>query len=163
MPPRRNKEKYQQLTEFERRRIISLRERGFSYRTIGARVQRNSSTVTVWKQWTDEHRKTRKTSSGRRKVTSALNNRHLLRMAVNVRTTSSRQIPSRQTINGCVCNGLMSRVWQAYWHQVVFSDESRFNLRDYDGPIHVRRYAGERFLPECVIEQNSGLTPGFMV
>ncbi|GFT83926.1 hypothetical protein TNCV_2020081 [Trichonephila clavipes] len=45
MPPRRNKEKFQQLTEFERRRIIGLREGGFSYSAIGARVQRNSSTV----------------------------------------------------------------------------------------------------------------------
>ncbi|GFW39538.1 hypothetical protein TNCV_3908471 [Trichonephila clavipes] len=35
---------------------------GFSYRSIGARVQRNSSTVLrVWKQWTDQHRTTRKT------------------------------------------------------------------------------------------------------
>ncbi|GFY00585.1 transposable element Tcb1 transposase [Trichonephila clavipes] len=55
------------------------------------------------------------------------------------------------------------RVWQADWHQVVFSDESRFNLWDHDGRIHVRRSAGERCLPECVIERHSGLTPGVMV
>ncbi|GFX97702.1 uncharacterized protein TNCV_3065891 [Trichonephila clavipes] len=54
MPTRRNKEKFQQLTEFERGRIIGLREGEFSYRAIGARMQRNSSTVMrVWKQWTD--------------------------------------------------------------------------------------------------------------
>ncbi|GFW36657.1 hypothetical protein TNCV_1956571 [Trichonephila clavipes] len=45
MPPRRNKEKYQKLTEFEWGRIIGLREGGFSYRAIGARVKRDSSTV----------------------------------------------------------------------------------------------------------------------
>ncbi|PRD34872.1 UNVERIFIED_CONTAM: Transposable element Tcb1 transposase [Trichonephila clavipes] len=55
------------------------------------------------------------------------------------------------------------RTWQAYWHQVVFSDESRFNLWDYDGRIRVRRYAGERCFPECVIERHSGLTPRVMV
>ncbi|GFW91769.1 hypothetical protein TNCV_3400291 [Trichonephila clavipes] len=56
MPPRRNKEKFQQLTEFARMIIINLRE-GFSYRTTEARVQRNSSTVMqIWKQWTYEHR-----------------------------------------------------------------------------------------------------------
>ncbi|GFT74079.1 uncharacterized protein TNCV_3708011 [Trichonephila clavipes] len=55
MPPRRNKEKFQQLTEFERGRIIGLREGGFSYNALGARVQRKSSTVMrVWKEWTDE-------------------------------------------------------------------------------------------------------------
>ncbi|GFS85594.1 transposable element Tcb2 transposase [Trichonephila clavipes] len=80
MPPRRNKEKFQQLTEFERGRIIGLREEGFSYHAIGARVQWNSSTVMrVWKQWSCEHRTTRKTG-----------------------------FPSRQTTDGCVCNGLMS-------------------------------------------------------
>ncbi|GFT03912.1 transposable element Tcb1 transposase [Trichonephila clavipes] len=49
------------------------------------------------------------------------------------------------------------------WHQVVFSDESRFNLWNHDDHIHVRRYAGERCLPECVIERHSGPTPEVMV
>ncbi|GFU79842.1 transposable element Tcb2 transposase [Trichonephila clavipes] len=36
------------------------------------------------------------------------------------------------------------RAWQADWQQIVFSDESRFNLWDHDGCIRVRRYARER-------------------
>ncbi|GFT95216.1 uncharacterized protein TNCV_3325531 [Trichonephila clavipes] len=96
MPPRLNKEKFQQLTEFERMIIMDLREGGFSYRAIGARMQGNSSTVMpVWKQWTDEHRTTRKTGSGRWKVTSARDDRHLLRMAMNNRTASFRQLAGR--------------------------------------------------------------------
>ncbi|GFT85157.1 transposable element Tcb1 transposase [Trichonephila clavipes] len=55
------------------------------------------------------------------------------------------------------------RAWKADWHQVVFSDKSRFNLWDHDGRIRVKCYAGERCLPECVIERHSGLTPGVMV
>ncbi|GFX05692.1 transposable element Tcb2 transposase [Trichonephila clavipes] len=47
---------------------------------------------------------------------------------------------------------------QADWQQVVFSDESRFNLLDNDDHIHVRPYAGERCLTDCVIERHSGLT-----
>ncbi|GFY25322.1 transposable element Tcb2 transposase [Trichonephila clavipes] len=54
------------------------------------------------------------------------------------------------------------RAWQADWHQVVFSDESSFNLSDHDGRIRVKRYAGEHCLPECVIERHSGLKPGVM-
>ncbi|GFX41423.1 uncharacterized protein TNCV_3489641 [Trichonephila clavipes] len=80
---------------------------------------RNSSTVIqVWKQWADENRTTQKSSNGRRKVTSASDDQHLFRMAVNYRTASSRQLearwstatesPSRQTIDGCVCDGLIS-------------------------------------------------------
>ncbi|GFW39020.1 transposable element Tcb1 transposase [Trichonephila clavipes] len=55
------------------------------------------------------------------------------------------------------------RAWQADWHQVVFSDESRFNLWDHDGRIRVRRYADEHCLPECVNKRHSVLTPGVMV
>ncbi|GFW09913.1 transposable element Tc1 transposase [Trichonephila clavipes] len=79
--------------EFERGRIIGLREGGFFNRAIRVRVQRNSSTVMqVWKQWTDEQRTTRKIGSGRRKVTSARDDRHPLRMVANDRTASSRQL-----------------------------------------------------------------------
>ncbi|GFW15213.1 transposable element Tc3 transposase [Trichonephila clavipes] len=49
----------------------------------------------VWKQWTDEYQTTRKTGSGRRKVTSARDDRHLLRMAMNDYTASSRQLAAR--------------------------------------------------------------------
>ncbi|GFV77667.1 uncharacterized protein TNCV_616871 [Trichonephila clavipes] len=74
MPSRLNKEEFQQLKEFERGRIISIREGGLSHRALGTRVQRNSTTVIrVWKQWADEHRTTRKTDSGRRKVTTVIN------------------------------------------------------------------------------------------
>ncbi|GFT25192.1 transposable element Tc1 transposase [Trichonephila clavipes] len=55
------------------------------------------------------------------------------------------------------------RAWQDDWHQVVFSNESRFNLWDPDGRTRVRRFAGERCLPECVIERHSGLILGVMV
>ncbi|GFU59227.1 uncharacterized protein TNCV_4197561 [Trichonephila clavipes] len=87
VPPRRIKAKFQKLTELEREKLIDLREGGFSYCAIGARVQRKNSTVMrVWKQWTNEHRITRKTVSGRLKVTSLRDDRHLLHMAANDRT-----------------------------------------------------------------------------
>ncbi|GFU91166.1 transposable element Tcb2 transposase [Trichonephila clavipes] len=50
------------------------------------------------------------------------------------------------------------RSWQTDWQQVVFLYESHFNLLYHDGHFRVRRYAGERCLPECVIERHSGLT-----
>ncbi|GFT05957.1 transposable element Tcb1 transposase [Trichonephila clavipes] len=70
MPPRRNKEKFQRLTEFEQGRIIGLREGGFSCHAIGAHVQRTTS----------------KTGIGRQKVVSVCDDWHLLRMVVNDRT-----------------------------------------------------------------------------
>ncbi|GFX89320.1 transposable element Tcb2 transposase [Trichonephila clavipes] len=49
----------------------------------------------VWKQWTNEHQTTRKTSSGRRKVTLEGDDRHLLHMAVNDRSTPSKHLAAR--------------------------------------------------------------------
>ncbi|GFU89444.1 transposable element Tcb2 transposase [Trichonephila clavipes] len=107
-------------------------------------MQRNSSTVMrVWKQWIIEHRTTGKTGSGRRKVKSAHDDRHLLHMAVNDRTASSRQLTARwSTATGVLLQDPFTanhrwlrlqwaherRAWQADWHQVVFLDESRFNF-----------------------------------
>ncbi|GFX71037.1 uncharacterized protein TNCV_3648021 [Trichonephila clavipes] len=45
----------------------------------------------------------------------------------------------------------------------VFLNESHFSLWDHDVRIHVRRYAGERCIPECVIERHNGLTAGVVV
>ena len=42
------------------------------------------------------------------------------------------------------------RARQFHWHQVVLSDESRFNLWDHDGRVHVTHYAYQRCLPECL-------------
>ncbi|GFV71860.1 transposable element Tc1 transposase [Trichonephila clavipes] len=95
-------------------------------------------------------------------------------MAVNDRTASSRQLAARwSTATGVLISassirrrllhrGLRHRACQADWYPVVFSDESRFNLGDHDTRIRVRRYIGERCLPEYVIERHSGLTPGIM-
>ncbi|GFU39773.1 transposable element Tcb2 transposase [Trichonephila clavipes] len=150
-----------------RRRIFLSRNRSL------CAAEQFHGVMRVWKQWTDEHRTTRKTGRGRRMVTSTRDDRHLLHMAVNDRTASSRQWAARwSTATGVPMSassigrrllprGLRAR--QRAWHQVVFSEESRFNLWDHDGRIRVRRYAGERCLPECVIERHSGLTPAAMV
>ncbi|GFT56023.1 transposable element Tcb2 transposase [Trichonephila clavipes] len=67
--------------------------------------------------------------------------------------------PSRQTIKGCVCNGLKSTE-PGKLIGTKFSFQK--NLWEHDGRIRVRHYAGDRCLPECVIERHSGLTPGVM-
>ncbi|GFV75138.1 transposable element Tc1 transposase [Trichonephila clavipes] len=46
--------------------------------------------------------------------------------------------------------------------KLKISKGSPFNLWDHDGRIRVGRYAGERCLPECVIERHNGLTYGIM-
>ncbi|GFX12221.1 uncharacterized protein TNCV_1103391 [Trichonephila clavipes] len=64
--------------------------------------------------------------------------------------------PFRQTIDGCVCNGLMSTepgklIGTKLFFKMVYA------------LICVRRSAGERCLPDCAIKRHSGLIPGVMV
>ncbi|GFX14660.1 transposable element Tc1 transposase [Trichonephila clavipes] len=107
----------------------------------------------VLKQWTDEHRTTRKTGSGRWKVMSARDDRHLLHMVVNDPTASSRQLAKRWSTAAGVLISTSS----------IHRNESRFNLWDHDVRILDRRYVVERCLPECVVDRHSDLTPGVMV
>ncbi|GFX30758.1 transposable element Tc1 transposase [Trichonephila clavipes] len=65
MPRRRKGAKIEQISVFERGRIVGLREGGLSYRAVAVRVQRNSNTIIrVSKQWTDEGRTAQKSGSG---------------------------------------------------------------------------------------------------
>ncbi|XP_071039865.1 uncharacterized protein [Parasteatoda tepidariorum] len=99
MSLRRKRASFQQLTESERGIIICLQEAGLSYRAVAARVQRNSSTVMrAWKQCTNECQTTRKSGSGPRNVTSARDDRHLVRMALTDRTAPSRQLAAQWSI-----------------------------------------------------------------
>ncbi|GFU84300.1 transposable element Tcb2 transposase [Trichonephila clavipes] len=64
------------------------------------------SGIGVWKQWTDEHR----TGSGQPKMTSARDNRHMLRMAVKDRTASSWQLAARwSTATGVLMSASLIR------------------------------------------------------
>ncbi|GFV65683.1 transposable element Tc1 transposase [Trichonephila clavipes] len=127
----------------------------------------------VSKQWTDEGLTARKSGSGPRNVTSAREDRRLVRMAQTDRTAFSRQLAAQWSTATRFLSqnhrrlrlhwANVHRSWRADWQQVVFSDKSRFNLWHHDGRIRVRLYAGERRIPECIIERHSGRTPGVMV
>ncbi|GFU72052.1 transposable element Tc1 transposase [Trichonephila clavipes] len=107
----------------------------------------------VWKQYTEENRTTRKTSIGRRNETSVRYDQHLL---------LKEDPPHGNSSTAASTMAHEHRDWQADWHQVVFSDESRFNLWAHDGRICVRRNGGECCIPWCVNERHSGLTPETM-
>ncbi|GFV26326.1 transposable element Tcb2 transposase [Trichonephila clavipes] len=51
MPLRRNRRQYEQLTDFDRGRIIGLREAGWSNRRIGRHLGRNMVVARCWQQW----------------------------------------------------------------------------------------------------------------
>ena len=118
MPLRRQRRQYQQLTEFERGRVIGLREGGLSYRDIAARLGRNVSTVhACWRQWSREGTMSRRPGSGGTRATTEREDRRIRRMAVAHRTASAAEITAavgttvtRRTVtNRCLEGQLRAR------------------------------------------------------
>ncbi|GFU97145.1 HTH_Tnp_Tc3_2 domain-containing protein [Trichonephila clavipes] len=155
MPLRRNRRQYEQLTDFDRGRIIGLREAGWSNRRIGRHLGRSDMVVArCWQQWITEGRVYR---HGRHRFNATL-------------PPSRHPVPSRETIRRRLTEvGLRSRrplrrlpltphhrqcrldfcrpraTWSVTdWRRVIFSDESRFSLSADDHRTRVWRRTGQR-------------------
>ncbi|GFW31983.1 HTH_38 domain-containing protein [Trichonephila clavipes] len=122
MPLRRNRRQYEQLTDFDRGRIIGLREAGWSNRRNGRHLGRSDMVVArCWQQWITEGRVYRRGGSGRPRNTNDREDRAIRRVATSAPTTSLASIqrhlppsrhpvPSRETIRRRLTEvGLRSR------------------------------------------------------
>ncbi|GBO21441.1 hypothetical protein AVEN_162580-1 [Araneus ventricosus] len=93
MSLKRRRSHYQQLTEFERGRVVGLREGGFSFRDIAERLGRNVSTVhDCWQQCSREGTASRRPGFGRPPGTTERDVHCVRRMAVAHRTASAAEI-----------------------------------------------------------------------
>ena len=87
MPRRRESVQYQQVSAFERGRMVGLREVGLSYLDIAARTgQAATAVMRVWNQWREEGFTQRRAGTAPRNVTTARDDRHLVRMTVKDHT-----------------------------------------------------------------------------
>ncbi|GFV33515.1 transposable element Tc1 transposase [Trichonephila clavipes] len=122
MPLIRNRRQYEQLTDFDRGRIIGLREAGWSNRRIGRHLGRSDMVVArCWQQWITEGRVYRRGGSGRPRNTNDREDRAIRRVATSAPTTllasiqrhlppSRHPVPSRETIRRRLTEvGLRSR------------------------------------------------------
>lgn len=200
MPRARVRGIYRQLSEFERGRIIGLREAGLSFREIANRTNRNPTTVMRCCQaWFDNAQNRRRVCTGRRRGTNEVQDRRLRLMAIRDRFATTRSLADewlgeqghpvtvrtvyrrirsfglqhyrphlvlpltvehrRQRLQWC----RERQHWNVEWHQVVFSDESRFSLGAHDGRRRVRRRRGERREPHFDVERHVHRTVGVMV
>ena len=90
MPRQQERAQYQQVSAFERGRMVGFREAGLSYRDTAARTGHAATTaMRVWNQWREEGRTQRRAGTGPRNVTTARDDRHLVRMAVTDRIAPS--------------------------------------------------------------------------
>ncbi|GFY12410.1 transposable element Tcb1 transposase [Trichonephila clavipes] len=70
--------------------------------------------------------------------------------------------PTHQRLRLEWCRARGNRI-AAEWNQVVFSDESRFNLSSDDNRVRVWRPRGERLNPAFALQQHSAPTADVMI
>ncbi|GFU63790.1 transposable element Tcb1 transposase [Trichonephila clavipes] len=153
MPPRRNRRQYEQLTDFDRGRIIGLREAGWSNRRIGRHLGRSDMVVArCWQQWIKEGRVYRR--GGRRLTEVGLRSRRPL-----------RRLPLTPHHRQCRLDFCRPRAtWSVTdWRRVIFSDESRFSLSDDDHRPRVWRRTGQRSDPAFIVERHTAISQGVTV
>ncbi|CAH1994372.1 unnamed protein product [Acanthoscelides obtectus] len=93
MPRVRRPVRFRQLSEFDRGRIVGLREAGLSFRAIAVRVQRSVDTVVRCCQaWFREGRTQRARGTGRRRRTTDREDRRLRLLALRDRFSTTRSI-----------------------------------------------------------------------
>ncbi|GFT58501.1 uncharacterized protein TNCV_1249911 [Trichonephila clavipes] len=96
MPLRRFRRQYEQLSQFERGRIIGMIEAGWSARQIARQLSRSDCVVRrCWDQWIREISFTRRPSSGRPRQTSRREDCHIVRNARVQPTASSVAIQAQ--------------------------------------------------------------------
>ncbi|GFX78155.1 transposable element Tcb1 transposase [Trichonephila clavipes] len=155
MSRRKQRSAFDQVSEFDRGRIVAYRDCGLSFREIGSRVGRNQTTVMrICDRWMQE-------------VTSRTVAQHIV--SVTHHSVSARTIRRHLQQSGLSARrpllGLpltqnhrhLRRQWcderrmlAAKWNEVVFTDESRICLQHHDGSIRVWRHRGERMLNSTV-------------
>ncbi|GFW94419.1 transposable element Tcb2 transposase [Trichonephila clavipes] len=157
MPLRRFRRQYEQLSQFERGRIIGMMEAGWPARRVVRQLGRSDCVVSRgWDQWIRKMSFTRRPGSGRPRQTSRRKDRHIVRNARVQPTASSAAIQAQW----CRARGNWTA---AEWNQVVFSDESRFNLSSDDNRVRVWRPRGERLNPAFALQRHTAPTAGVMV
>ncbi|GFU74894.1 transposable element Tcb2 transposase [Trichonephila clavipes] len=156
MPLRRFRRQYEQLSQFERGRIIGMLEACWAVRRVAHQLGLSDCVVRrCWDQWIREMSVTRRPGSGHPRQVSRSTFTRVPSVFSNLTKT-----PGLRTfgIAACImCPALdaqplippfgvvpRTRNWTAAeWNQVVFSDESRFNINSDDDRVHVRRPHGE--------------------
>ena len=93
MPPIRRQANFRQLSDFERGRIVGMKEAGLSLREIGRRIGRNPVTIMrCWQSWSQEGRQHRRRGSGRPRKSNQRQDRLLRLMAVRDRFQTSASV-----------------------------------------------------------------------
>ncbi|UYV71893.1 hypothetical protein LAZ67_9000960 [Cordylochernes scorpioides] len=158
---------FDQVSEFDRGRIVAYQYCGLSFREIGSCVGRNQTTATrICDRWMQEGATDRRVRSHPPQCTTSRADRQIVRMAVTDRSATSRTVAQHiksVTHHPVSARTIRRRLQQSEGNEIVFTDGSRFCLQHHDGQIRVWRHRGERMLNSCVMHRHIGPAPGIMV
>ncbi|GFW75256.1 DDE_3 domain-containing protein [Trichonephila clavipes] len=136
MPLRRNRRQYEQLTDFDRGRIIGLREAGWSNRRIGRHLGRSDMVVArCWQQWITEGRVYRRGGDESRFSLSADDHRTRVWRRTGQRSDPAFIVERHTAISQGVT------VWGA------ISWDTRSSLVVLQGTLTARRYVDDILTP----------------
>ncbi|UYV82588.1 hypothetical protein LAZ67_22000055 [Cordylochernes scorpioides] len=172
---------FDQISDFDRGRIVNYRDCEIFFREIGSRVGRNRTTVIrICDRWMQEGTTDRRVRSHPPQCTTSRDDRQIVRMAVTDHSVTSRTVA--QHIQSVTHHPVSARTIRRRLQQndvstadgamkegcgrqngIVFTDESRFCLQHHDGRIRVWRHRGDRMLNSCVMHSHTGPAPGIMV
>ncbi|GFT30612.1 transposable element Tc1 transposase [Trichonephila clavipes] len=121
---------FDQVSEFDRGRVVAYRASGLSFREISSRIGRNQTTVRrICDRWTQEV--SARTIRRRLQQNGMSTRRPLLGLPL----TQNHTRLHRQWCDE-------RRMGAAEWDEIVFTDESRIGLQHHNGQIRVRRHCG---------------------
>ncbi|GFY14637.1 transposable element Tcb1 transposase [Trichonephila clavipes] len=156
MPLRRFRRHYEQLSQFKRERIIGMMEAGWSARRVARSLDHYDCVLRrCWDQWIREMSFTRRPGSDHPLQTSRREDSQIPItwdvLEAHASITLFGVVPRTRNLD---CSK---------WNQVVFSDESRFNLSSDDNCVRVWRPRGEHFNPAFALQRHTAPTAGVMV
>ncbi|GFW92657.1 transposable element Tcb1 transposase [Trichonephila clavipes] len=159
MSRRKQRSAFDQVSEFDRGRIVAYRDCGLSFREIGSRVGRNQTVMRICGRWMQEGTPPQCTTS----LSARTIRRRLQQSGLSARRPLIG-LPLTQNHRRLRCQWCDERrMWAAEWNEVVFTDEKHICLQHHDGRIRVWRHRGERMLNSCVTHRHTGPALGIMV
>ncbi|GFX70635.1 transposable element Tcb1 transposase [Trichonephila clavipes] len=151
MSPRKQRSAFDQVSEFNRGRIVAYQDCELSSKEIDSRegmMDRHGRShpyqcTTSISVCTIQHPLQQSGRSARRPLLG-------LPLAQNHRSVCRQWCNER-------------RMWVAEWNEVAFTDESHICLQHHDGQIRVWTHHGERMLNSSIMHRHTGPAPGIMV
>ncbi|GFT88628.1 HTH_38 domain-containing protein [Trichonephila clavipes] len=126
MSRRKQRSALDQVSEFDRERIVAYRDCGLSFREIGSRVGRNHKTVMrIRDRWMQESTTDKRGQSHPTQCTTSREDRKIVRKVVTDRSVTSRTVAQRvckASFSVCACHSTpYTAVWSVRKTSIAWS------------------------------------------